>query len=123
MCIPILDPHNEKNVIGVLQLLNKNEGHSTFTSLDEDLMTDLTLHIAGSVLNIERDVHSQKKLASLEQQIRSMKRSFDQEKLSLKKAEDDMREKSSKLLNMSKSIAAKEELGPSAPSPSPSFCS
>ena len=111
LCIPILSPENKNEAIGVLQLLNKKSDDGVFTTLDEDLMTGLVEHVAGSIVNIDRDSHARNKLVALEQQMRVMQEGFEKERRAMKEAENNMKHKSSKLLEMSKSIAAKEELG------------
>ena len=40
LCIPIVNIDDERTCLGVLQLLNKNDGQDEFSSLDETLMND-----------------------------------------------------------------------------------
>ena len=110
LCVPICAPGDKHKCLGVLQLLNKNEGKESFTQLDETLMNDLMHHVAGSIQNIERDVSAQHKLRALEKQMELMQESFNEDRNRLKAAEESMRSKSSQLLEMSKSIVSKNDI-------------
>ena len=102
LCIPISSPTDERTCLGVLQLLNKNDGQDEFNSLDETLMNDLMHHVAGSIENIERDKNAQQQLKALEKQMQLMQESFEEDRKKLKAAEESMKTKSSQLMAMSK---------------------